>query len=197
MIVIKNIEVSFSGAKLFSGFSAEIESGQNVCFSGGSGKGKSTLLKILQGYVIPQKGSVLIDGQLLTSATITQLRSRTAWIPQNVNLPVNNCMELMHLMEVEQSLEKVKINLELLGLNRDFISKDFSQISGGEKQRIIIAVCFSQNKDIILMDEPTSSLDDESIDKLIDFVKSSSTCTIVTASHNAKWLQSADKIIKL
>jgi polar amino acid transport system ATP-binding protein/putative ABC transport system ATP-binding protein len=197
MIHCQNIELTFSGKKIFDKLNLFIEKGENVCLSGPSGKGKSTLLKMIQGYITPDNGHILINNTMLSTTTIKELRESIAWIPQNINLPVNNGWELLNLLHIQSNIELVNEFIEKLGLEKDIISKDFNKISGGQKQRIIISICLSLNKKIILMDEPTASLDDVSIKLLIKTLKSLNGKTIVSASHNHLWVNNTDKIIQL
>jgi ABC-type bacteriocin/lantibiotic exporter with double-glycine peptidase domain len=197
MIQFKDIDLSFDDKQIFSCFNAEIEQGKSICFSGVSGRGKSTLLKIIMGYIIPESGSVYVDGNQLNSNTISKIRDSIVWIPQNINLPVNNGSELIKLMDLDQNTDAIGNNLIKLGLTKDILDKGFDKISGGQKQRVIIAICISIDKPVIIMDEPTSSLDDKSITMLIDMIKGLRGKTVVSASHNAEWINSADKVIEL
>lgn len=197
MIQCENIDLSFAGKVVFDNLNLSVEKGKNVCLSGPSGKGKSTLLKILAGFVIPDRGQVVINDKVLDTTTIRQIRDSMIWIPQNINLPVENGLELMKLLHLSAHLQSVNGFIQKLGLEQDMIGMDFSKISGGEKQRIVISICLSFDKEIILIDEPTSSLDDDSIELLISTIQSLDRRTIVSASHHQKWVNSADKVIAL
>ncbi len=197
MIECKNISLSFDEHEVFKQFNLKIERGESVCLSGESGKGKSTLLKLLQGFELISDGSVRIAGEELTEKTVRQIRGEITWIPQNVNLPVKNATELMELLQIEENKEQVFQYLKQLGVDKKNFNKEFSEISGGQKQRIIIAICLCLNNEIILLDEPTSSLDENSIQLLIKTIQSLKGKTIVSASHNQSWLQSVDRIIEL
>ena len=197
VIQCENISLSFSNKKVFDNLNFSIEKGENVCLSSPSGKGKSTLLKLLAGYVIPDSGQIRINNNILNTTTIKKIRDSIIWIPQNINLPVENGLELLKLMNVSSHLQSVNGFLQKLGLEPDMIGMDFNKISGGEKQRIVISICLSFNKEIILMDEPTSSLDEDAIGLLISTIKSMDKKTIVAASHHQKWVNSADKVLKL
>lgn len=197
MIQCQNIHLSFKNKVVFSDLNILIGEHQNVCISAPSGVGKSSLLKLLQGYLFPDQGEIRIRGLLLNEKNIQQIRKWITWIPQNIYLPVDNGLDLMKLMEVTAIQTKAEAYLEQLGLEKSILSKDFSQISGGEKQRTIVAICLSLDHDIIMMDEPTSSLDEESIQLLIQCIQSLKGKTILSASHNASWMKSADQIIKL
>jgi polar amino acid transport system ATP-binding protein/putative ABC transport system ATP-binding protein len=197
MIECKNICLSFSETPLFKDLNILIDDGENVCLSGTSGKGKTTLLKILQGYVMPDTGQIRIDNKILSPETIKQIRDSIVWIPQNINLPVNNAIELLKLMNIHSFKDRVINYINNLGLEEDILFKNFNIISGGQKQRIIISICLSLDKKILLMDEPTSSLDKKSISYLIDVIRSLKGKTIVSASHNQQWINSTDKTIIL
>ena len=161
MIECKNIFLSYGDLKVYSDFNMNIQSGENVCLSGDSGKGKSTLLKLIQGYTTPQKGLITVNNIELNAKTVQQIRNQIIWIPQNIYLPVNNGYELLDLMNLSENAEKVKDLLYQLGLDKKIINQDFKEISGGQKQRVVIAICLSLDRPIILMDEPTSALDED------------------------------------
>jgi polar amino acid transport system ATP-binding protein/putative ABC transport system ATP-binding protein len=197
MIHFENISLSFSEKIIFEKLSITIKQGENICLSGPSGRGKSTLLNLLQGYVFPDRGKITVNETELNASTIKEIRKQIISIPQNINLPVKNGMELVELMEIRQNLPEINKYIQKLDLEEDILTKDFAKISGGQKQRLLISICLSQPKNIILMDEPTSSLDDKSIKLLINAVHELKGRTIVSASHNRLWAQSTDKIIEL
>jgi len=197
MIKCNNISLFYGDKSVFENFSFEIKQGEIVTVKGESGKGKSSLLKILQGYVPIKNGIVEINGDVLSQNTISKIRNNIIWIPQNVNLPVKNGTQLLELIGLKSNTVVVESLLQLLGLESDILNKDFQKISGGQKQRIIIAICLSIEKPIVLMDEPTSSLDEASIQLLLNTVKSLKDKTILSASHNNTWIENSNRIIEL
>lgn len=197
IIDCQNISLSFNEKQLFSDFNLQVEQGEFVTISGDSGKGKTTLLKILQGHVLPKGGRITIRGQELTENNLSNIRKYITWIPQNVNLPVKNGKELIELLNITGNMPKIKHLLIQLGLESDFIMRSFQKISGGQKQRVIMAICLSLDKPIVLMDEPTSSLDEGAIELLLHTIKAMKGTTFITASHNVTWLNNADRIIDL
>jgi polar amino acid transport system ATP-binding protein/putative ABC transport system ATP-binding protein len=197
MIELKNVVIEFNGKKLLNRLSFRIEKGEHLCISGASGTGKSTLLKLLQGYVLPSEGEVMINNLVISRETIHKIRNAMVYIPQNVNLPVHDGKELADWLFAGEKLSEIQTNMERLGLPASQLNQSFDQISGGEKQRMIVAICLALNKSIILLDEPTSSLDDNSIEKLIDLLSSQKENTIISTSHNKKWISFADKQLSL
>lgn len=197
MIKYKDIKLNYEGRQLFDNFSLEIEKGKNVCLSGSSGKGKTTLLKMLPGLVIPDSGSVFLDELELSPQNTCELRKRITWIPQNINLPVNTALELMHLLFLTDNKPQIAKNFVKLGLDETYFDKRFADISGGEKQRIVISVALAKNKPVILMDEPTSALDSGTIELLANLIGELKDATILSASHNKQWLEKTDMVIKI
>jgi len=197
MIKYQNVTLSFQNKSIFKDFNAQIPTGSFVSFKGESGRGKSSLLKLVQGYVLPDSGSVIVDDQEVNHRSIHQLRKKMAWIPQNINLPVSNGNELIDMMEIHEKKMQIHDYLEKLHLTQGILSESFSKISGGQKQRIIIALALSLEKSIVLMDEPTSSLDDKSISNLVSVIESLTNTTILAASHNLKWLDHSHMVIEL
>ncbi|HYQ57175.1 MAG TPA: ATP-binding cassette domain-containing protein [Draconibacterium sp.] len=197
MIRCKNIHLSFNKVAVFSNFNLLVQQNENVCISGASGRGKSSLLHLLQGYIKPQNGQVIIDREVLSPSTLKNIRNKIVYIPQNINLPVKNGNALVELLGIKNNSQQISSILNQLGLSPDFMTKDFFKISGGQKQRIIIAICLSIDKPIVLMDEPTASLDEASIDLLIKTTRALKGKTIVSASHNQSWAKSCQRIIEL
>jgi polar amino acid transport system ATP-binding protein/putative ABC transport system ATP-binding protein len=197
MIECKNISLSFSDKMIFNHLTLSVAENENVCLSAVSGKGKTTFLKLLQGYVIPDDGEIYINNIALQPSTIKDIRDIIVWIPQNVNLPVNNGAGLIKLLNIQSNRDEIEGFTHKLGLEKNILTKDFDIISGGQKQRIIISICLSFDKKIILLDEPTSSLDKTSISSLIEVIHSLKGKTILSASHNQQWINSMNRTISL
>ena len=199
MIKIKNISLSYGKEKVLDNISCEIAEGQSVCFWGPSGSGKSSLLKLIMGFEIPTSGEIRIDNLLVNAENIHEIRKKIAWIPQNINLPVNNIKELAKLLYLnEEQIILFKDYARQLNPGADILfDKNFQDISGGQKQRLVIAAVLSLNKKILLMDEPTSALDEGSVDNMINLILKKLPLTVVSASHDKKWADANDIILKL
>ncbi|MFA8434874.1 MAG: ATP-binding cassette domain-containing protein [Marinifilaceae bacterium] len=198
IIECEKLGLTFDDNVIFANLSFRIEKGSKVCISGPSGRGKTTLLKMLAGLVVPQSGTVRIKGQDLLPETVYSIRKEISWLPQNVDLPVESGEELARLLNPKfEGIGQTGFYLEKFGLEPTYYRKNFSYVSGGQKQRILLAVCLNLNKPILLLDEPTSALDEDAIDKLIATISSLQDLTVVSVSHNEKWIRSCDKIIQL
>ncbi len=197
MINFENISLSFSGETVLEDLSFTIGKGTNVCLSGPSGSGKSSILKLIQGYLVPDKGHITIDDMIVNPPNIKDVRQKMAYIPQNVNLPVENGDALLKMIGATDQEDAALFYLEQLGLSQSFMRRGFDAMSGGQKQRIIVSVCLALGREIVLLDEPTSSLDDVSVDRLVRVVGELKYTTLVSASHDQKWVASTEKVIPL
>lgn len=198
MIKCSNINLSFPQQVICEDLSFEIGIGESVCFSGPSGKGKSSLLKMLMGFLLPQAGKIVVDGLELNSQNIEMIRSNMLWLPQNINLPVDSGSELIDLLQMnEEQKENFRSFLHQLDVLSCGENNQFTEISGGQKQRIVMAACLSLDKPILLLDEPVSALDDHSIDLLFCTLDSLKNTTIISTSHNEKWMNYCNRTIKL
>ncbi|WP_461638540.1 ABC transporter ATP-binding protein [Labilibaculum euxinus] len=198
MIKCEKINLSFPGQLICKDLSFEVFAGESICFSGPSGKGKSSLLKVLMGFITPQSGNIQIDGLELNSDTIAEIRNKMIWLPQNSNLPVDSANELSDLLQMNaEQVERFQQFQDQLGVRECGFDKSFAEISGGQKQRIVLAACLSLDKPIILLDEPVSALDDHSIDLLFATLNSLPDKTIVSTSHNKKWIDYCNRTIEL
>lgn len=197
IIVLHSVDLQIQENHVFENFDLTIYSGENTCLSGASGRGKSSLLKVIQGYLIPAAGAVEVYGQTLTPESANQIRSQIAYVPQNIHLPVKNGVELLSMISATQRTKSAKDYLKQLGLDSDMLERPFDEMSGGQKQRVVIAVCLSLEREILLLDEPTASLDEAAIDLLIGCISKLKNTTVVSASHNEHWIASTQKVIQL
>ncbi len=197
MIEFKNIGLAFNDKTIFDNFNLKIEKGEKVGLRAPSGKGKTTLLKMLIGQHQANKGQIIVNQQILNENTIHNIRKQIVWIPQNIHLPVDNGQQLAEWLNLTKNHDEIDNILSEIGLDPSMLDMNFNQISGGQKQRMIIALCCSIPKPIILMDEPTSSLDDDTILLFTNYIGRQTNKTILCASHNNTFLNQLNRIIEL
>lgn len=197
MLKIVNIDLSFTGNKVFENFSLQIDRGTKVLLDAPSGKGKTSLLKIIMGFVTPDSGEVYIDKQLLTTSNIKELRSRIAYLPQDIAFPKMKVSEFIKLVLTYESNRHIKYNeeqvREMLGelkLPLSILKQDTLSISGGEKQRIGILIMQLLNREIFLLDEITSALNSELKVFIANYFLQMKQ-TVVIVSHDDIWQESA------
>jgi UDP-glucose/iron transport system ATP-binding protein len=204
MIIAENLTVCFGEQVIFENLSFKISKGDKAAIKGESGSGKTTLLNTLLGFVIPDSGSITFLDKKLSEVNIEEFRGKISWVPQELNLPAEKVSDIVSLpfsykanKNKKPKEEIVRKLIESLGLSHKILQKSVRDISGGEKQRIILASCKMLNKEFIILDEPTSALDKESKKKVIDVFLKDHELTIISASHDDLWLESCNKIINL
>lgn len=206
MIHIENIAVSFGSLTLFRGLNLQVHRGESVCICGGSGSGKTSLLKAVLGFVPLSEGRITVDGTILTHKTADHIRRKIAWIPQEPALPLEWVSETAQLLfdlkanrETGFNKEKLMEYFTLLGLEKELYDKRMNEVSGGQRQRIMLAVTALLNKPLLIVDEPTSALDPESCRRVIDFFKSlcDKGMTILSVSHDKQFAAECDRVFTL
>lgn len=210
MIEIKNLSKTYDDLTVLKHIDLNIEKGEVIVIIGPSGTGKSTFLRCLNFLETPTTGSISIhglhiDSQNASKNDVLQLRKLTSMVFQNYNLFANktalgNIMEPLLIAQKKSKKEATAIAesmLELVGLSdkRDFYP---SQLSGGQQQRIGIARAMATAPDVILFDEPTSSLDPELVSEVLDVIKSlkEKHTTMLITTHEMEFARNiADRII--
>jgi putative ABC transport system ATP-binding protein len=202
MIVGKNIVKHFDELVLFDGIDFFIDDGDFVCFSGASGKGKTTLLNII-GLIEPyDDGDLIINGVRYSSnrQKLEYYRTQVGFLFQNFalidNKTVEKNLELVSLknrtdLTIPQVLDKVGLS--------DKIDNKVYTLSGGEQQRVALARLFLKKCNIILADEPTGSLDAENAQAIMDILMELNRegKTVIMVSHDEKIKKIARRVIEL
>jgi putative ABC transport system ATP-binding protein len=178
-----------------------INKGERYCIQGASGSGKTTLLNIIAGILLPDSGQVTINSVEITGLTESlrdQFRAnRIGYVFQSINL-LQGYSALENIILAGQFGKKDKKNkydfacylLDEVGLADKYHYKP-SQLSFGQQQRVAIARALINKPDIILADEPTGSLDQETsleIQHLIDKIVSSNNITLLVATHDEQYI---------
>ncbi len=197
MIKAENITLQFKDKVLYNNLSFHIKAKENVCLQGASGIGKSTLFKVLLGYQPIKSGEIWIDRHLLNKENINVIRQKIIWIPQKFNMSIQNGVELVRLLDLQNQFQKIKDFMQILQLENQLLYNPFQELSEGEKQRLIMATCLCMDRPILLLDEPTSALNEKLIQILIDLINKKTDKTIFSISHNTTWLDNVDRIIQL
>jgi len=169
MIVTKNLSFSYGKNAFFSFPDVAVSSGSSLLITGGSGKGKTTLLHLLGGLLRPQEGEVFIDHTNIASLSEKKLDHyrgqhiglvlQQAYFVASLNV-LENVVLASWLTTGKKAKEKALQLLQQLGL-QDHLQKQPSQLSIGQQQRVSIARALINEPKLLLADEPTSSLDDE------------------------------------
>lgn len=201
MLDIINASISFGNDILFSGLTIRLKKTEMACITGESGKGKSSLLNAIMGFIPLKEGTISVDGIKLSITTVEQIRRKIAWLPQELSLPSEWVSEMVAIpfslkanQTVHFSKDKLLSFFPPLGLDIELYNKKVSEISGGQRQRIMIAVAACLEKELLIVDEPTSALDPLSVDKVIDFFRllKNREMTILAVSHDVRFITACD-----
>ena len=191
-IVLKNININIEGGKINA-------------IVGLSGGGKSTLLNLIPRIYDKSSGDIIIDNQSIYDVNLASLRNQISIVDQNTTLFDDTIYNNIIYAKPDSSQEDV-LEASRLSMSEDFINKldkgfdtlvgeNGTRLSGGEKQRISIARAFLRKSKIILLDEPTSSLDSETENKIQSALKKlTENKTTIVIAHRLSTIQSASKI---
>ena len=178
MLNLKNISLSFGSKIIFNNLNFNFDDGYVYIIKGESGKGKTTLLNIIAGYVLPDSGEVLTGkndslGYLYQDETLFS------------NLTVRENLFIKFASSGRDSDFESLCSNTLRSLKvADLADRKIELLSGGERQRIQIASMLFDDPNIILMDEPTSKLDDENTNNIIDIIKNTfMNKTVIIVTH--------------
>ncbi|MFH2103053.1 MAG: thiol reductant ABC exporter subunit CydD [Chloroflexota bacterium] len=188
--------------------SFSVRNGQHVAIVGVTGAGKSTLAAILLGFLTPSGGRVEVDGCPLDEIPIDDWRSRIAWVPQQPYLFHDTFAANIRLARPDAGDQEVENAARAANLH-DFISslpdgyatligEDASRLSAGQAQRLALARAFLKDAPILLLDEPTSSLDPHQEALLQQSIRRLTTGRmVVTIAHRLNTVTQADMIVVL
>ena len=200
MIQFNNTYFEYDEKPLISGFSVNIARGEKVVIYGPSGSGKSTLVHAILGFVQAEQGEIIVNNLPISSDSINEIRQLTSWLPQDISLPYNSVRDMI-LAPFEfkanhsrkPSDQEILAEFDKLKLEHNLLEKGITEISGGQKQRILLLTTVLLRKPILLLDEPTSALDAQSVDLVINYLKSLTDTTIIAISHDEKFINAFDR----
>ena len=206
-ISLKNITFKYDDNNfILNNLNIEILKNSSIGIFGKSGSGKTTFLDIISGLVVPNSGMVIVDDQVIENNYLRRkLQNNISYISQkttviNDTLLKNICFGVKeNEIDIERYNKTVEI-CELKNIAKDFdqklkrVSDSGSNISGGQLQRIGLARAIYQNKDILIFDEATNSLDEKTADKIMNNILDIKNKTIITVSHNLENLEKYDQL---
>ena len=169
MLTADHLSFSYHLARVLADVSLTVAHGDLVGILGPNGSGKTTLLKLLAGTLAPSAGRVTFADRALTEWTRREIARRVAFVPQDTHTPFDfTVLDIVlmgrfpHLgafaLEGPADLAIAREALDATG-TAAFEARPFSTLSGGERQRVVIASALAQSPELLLLDEPTASLD--------------------------------------
>ena len=168
-IRLEHIDKAYDDNQILKDFSVEIDSHEMISVIGGSGSGKTTMLKLINGLLLPDQGHVYIDGIDIQTINQNELRRHIGYVIQNIGLfphmnIEDNISYVLRLQKTDPQMIKERVHelIVMMDLDQDILKRYPDELSGGQKQRISIARVFLKNPPILIFDEATSALDNES-----------------------------------
>tara|TARA_B100000609_G_C17193361_1_gene423723 strand:- start:449 stop:1075 length:627 start_codon:yes stop_codon:yes gene_type:complete len=208
MLIAKSIKYSYDRINTFEFPDFGLDSTEDLLILGNSGVGKTTFLNILGGLLLPQSGLITLNGTNYTELSNKDLDKfrgknigiifQSPYFVNNLNL-MDNLLFSLFLSKNQQDKNIVIELLNQLGLHDKIYSKP-NDLSQGEKQRASIALALVKKPNLILADEPTSSLDDNNCDLVVSLLKKQSRlnkCKLIIITHDARLKKHFKNSIKL
>ena len=210
MLIAKDIVKSYRSQQVLRGASLSVSEGEFVSIMGESGSGKSTLLSILAGNMRADSGTVLLDGEDITSFSEKELallrQKKLGFVYQSLNLIPTLSAEDNILLPVYLAKRPVAYGKERLAFLAEhleikkLLKKLPDDMSGGERQRVAIARALINEPKIIMLDEPTGSLDSRTtgeVLKLLSYINKEFKVTVIQVTHSLEAAKATDRIIRL
>lgn len=168
MIEMKNVRAGYGNEEILHGISFTAREGEITTLIGGNGSGKSTLLKAMCGFIPLSGGDIAVDGVSVKKLSRTELARKIAYLPQGKNVPdISAGRMVLHgrfpYLNYPRKYRKVDFEIAQRAMEEmgicELAEKQMSELSGGMRQKVYIAMALAQQAPVIVMDEPTTYLD--------------------------------------
>jgi subfamily B ATP-binding cassette protein MsbA len=209
-IEFDRVSFGYDGDHIIHDLSLVIQKGQKIGLVGKSGSGKSTLLNLIPRFFDVTAGEIRIDGIDIRALTLDSLKKQIVMVTQEAvlfrttvreNIALGRPNAIPSEQEIEDAARKANAHDFILELPEGYdtvLRSGNTQLSGGQTKRILIARAFLRDANVVLLDEPTDSLDPASESLVMEaFDRLSANRTLVIASHQLKVVANADKILVL
>lgn len=190
---IENLSFAYADKLIIEDICLKVKQGEFVGLIGPNGSGKSTVLKNLYRALKPDTGEVTLDGENLYTISHKEAATKVGVIGQENHVPFDFKVEEIVAMgrspyknlfdrDTQKDKDIIRNSLECLGIEK-MAKRNYLNLSGGEKQRVLIARVIAQQTDFLILDEPTNHLDIRYQIQILDFVKRLK-ATVLTAVHD-------------
>ena len=208
-ISFQNISFQYNKTKsIFTNFNLEIPFKQKLTIMGEIGSGKSTFAKLLLKLKPYKNGDILLNGVSINNINVKEIRRLIYYIPQNPRLFNRSLWKNISYGNKNLKLENVYLILEMFGMKElkqifkekmfDNVGKQGENLSGGQRQMVWLLRAFFNESPVLILDEPTSSLDkksSENVLKIIEYISKRKTTIIIT--HDSSLVRITDRVITI
>lgn len=199
ILSFSNLKYSYDGKQnVLRGITGKMEMGKLYAILGPSGCGKTTLLSLLGGLDSPSSGQILFDGKDIAKTGLSDHRkNHISFIFQAYNLI--DYLTPMENVTLSSKLPPLPI-LERLGLSKEESKRNVLKLSGGQQQRVAIARALASDAPVILADEPTGNLDEDTAQDITEILKESAhkmNKCVVVVTHSGELAKQADVVFRL
>lgn len=194
MVELRNISVRFGNKQVLRDLSFRVPDGGRLLISGDSGKGKTTIFRTILGFRVADAGDVFIGGLQMNSHNIWKLRQKMAYVSQDMELGRGRVSDFIREAFSFRSNRHLSFHLEVaislfhqFDLDKEIFQEDLEDLSGGEKQRVAIIMTLMLKRNIYLLDEVTSALDQSMKTRIAEYFLSLQGVTLLVISHDEVW----------
>jgi putative ABC transport system ATP-binding protein len=190
---LDRLTLRFGGKTILDRFSLDVAPGERVTLTGRSGSGKTSILRCILGFTIPDEGAVFVGGERLTCASVWPLRAKLAYVAQEPDLGPGTVTEILERPFLYRANRALRKNLdwtpELFDrfmLGRDLLNQPVTQLSGGEKQRVALISSILLDRRIFLLDEVSSALDSAAKSAVLEYFRPQDDLAVMSVSHDTQ-----------
>lgn len=197
VIRFEDIRKSYGDTLVIPDLNLEVQKGEFLTVIGSSGCGKTTMMKMINGLILPDAGKVYVNGKDISTEDLIALRRRIGYVIQSIGLlpHMTIAQNIAYVPGLQRGNDKaatakrVHELIDVVGLSEDMLDRYPDELSGGQQQRVGIARALAASPDILLMDEPFGAVDEITRKQLQDEIKSiheRTGVTIVFVTHDIK-----------
>ena len=186
MIEVSHVSRNFGTFRAVNDVSFSIPTGQIVGLLGPNGAGKTTTMRMITGFLAPSEGQIFIDGEDITKVPV-ESKKKIGYMPESAPLYgemiVEDYLKYIAQMHGENAAEKVPALCKECGL-KEVMSKNISELSRGNRQRVSLAHALMADPEILILDEPTSGLDPNQVEDVRAIIREiGKTRTVIVSTH--------------
>jgi len=207
VISFEEVSLSFNGLPVFRDVSFSLRKGEVLLLNGPSGIGKSSLMRMIPGFVHPSSGTIRYRGEEVGAETAWNIRREVAYIAQDTDIGEGVVQELFDtVLSYQVNADRLPEMtsgpalddlLVIFGLDREIFTQDFHELSGGERQRVVTILALMLGREIFLLDEITASLDVDLKQRVADYFLGHPEWTLLIISHDREWNRPGIRVIDL